>query len=116
MTIRRRPRRRHIFAALIALAAAGIIVSPTAGAPSAPAAGGCATVNTVQRENCLSGSTGWKAQNPLAASNGGIEGFAIPPSVDAGQSVNLKINTAAGVPYHIDVYRMGWYGAAQGRL
>src|SRR5262249_11990692 len=43
-------------------------------------------------------------------------GFATATSVNAGGSVDLKISTASGAPYRIEVYRSGYYGGAQARL
>ena len=68
-------------------------------------------------ENCFPGTTAWKTTGAAAASNGGIEGFATDTSVNAGGSVDLKVNTARpNVPYHVEIYRTGSYGGTQGRL
>ncbi len=49
-----------------------------------------------------------------------IEGFTTDFSVDQGETVSFKINvdTAAGtdVPYHVEIYRMGYYGGAGATL
>ena len=44
-----------------------------------------------------------------------LQGFATDISVDHGQTVSFKINDAARVSYHIDIYRMGYYGGAGAR-
>jgi hypothetical protein len=45
-----------------------------------------------------------------------IQGFATDISANAGQTVNFKINDTAAAPYHIDIYRMGYYGGNGARL
>jgi hypothetical protein len=95
---------------------AGVPSSASRVAGASPAAASCSTGNAIAVENCFPGSTAWKVDPGSQASNLGIEGFATKPSIDAGQSVDLKINTGNGVPYRLEVYRTGWYGGSQGRL
>src|SRR4051812_24874158 len=91
--------------------------SPTSLPVSAtPHAASCSTGNRIRVENCFPGSTGWKVTETSDADHDGIEGFTTATSVAAGGAVDLKINTAADVAYHVDVYRTGWYGGDQGRL
>ena len=52
----------------------------------------------------------WGINGPTSA----IEGFATDISVDQGQTVSFKVNTVAS-SYHIDIYRMGYYGGAGAR-
>jgi hypothetical protein len=78
-------------------------------------AAGCGDGNPVAAENCLPGTTGWKASGSNAATDG-IEGFATRASIEAGEPVDLKVKTAPGVSYRIEIYRSGWYGGTQGRL
>lgn len=79
-------------------------------------AASCDDPNPVAAENCQPGTTDWKQVDGAPPGLGGIEGFASETSVEAGQPVDLKINTQPGVPYKIEVYRSGWYGGTQGRL
>ena len=58
----------------------------------------------------------WKVTNREQAVNGGIEGYATSTSVNPGGSLDLKINADNGAPYHVDIYRSGYYGGSQGRL
>lgn len=76
----------------------------------------CASGSALRVENCTPGTSTWKLTGAGTAYSGGIEGFATATSVDAGSSIGLKVNTVAGKPYHVEVYRMGWYGGAHGRL
>jgi hypothetical protein len=44
-----------------------------------------------------------------------IQGFATQASVDPGQTVYFKIKTPS-TAYHLDIYRVGWYGGDGARL
>jgi len=76
----------------------------------------CSTGNAVRVENCFPGTTAWKLTSPERAYTGGIEGFSSATSVNAGSSVDLKVNADDNVPYHMEIYRMGWYGGSHARL
>jgi hypothetical protein len=45
-----------------------------------------------------------------------IQGFATDISVDHGQTVSFKVNDTARAPYHIDIYRIGYYGGMGARM
>lgn len=94
---------------------AGVESSSSRAVSAAPASPSCTTGNAIARENCLPGDTGWKIGRPGQVAAGGIEGFVTQTSVAAGSSVDVKVNVANNAPYHIDVYRTGWYGGTQGR-
>lgn len=81
-----------------------------------PRAVSCSSGNEIVRENCFPGSSSYPLQNPTRAYDGGIEGYAAQTSVDQGSSIALKVNTGDGVPYHVEIYRTGWYGGTRGRL
>jgi hypothetical protein len=100
-----------------AVESVGVAASPASTPVRVTAqAAGCSESNPVAAENCLTGTTNWKASGSNAASDG-IEGFATRTSVEAGESVDLKIKTAQdGAQYRIEIYRSGWYGGTQGRL
>jgi Domain of unknown function (DUF4082)/Bacterial Ig-like domain len=82
---------------------------------AAPVPRGTSSGNAIAVENSFPGSTAWKMQG-AAQPPTGIEGFATATSINAGDRVDLKINTADGAPYHIEIYRAGYYGGAQARL
>jgi hypothetical protein len=44
-----------------------------------------------------------------------LQGFATDLSVDQGQTVDFKINSAAVADYRLDIYRMGFYAGAGSR-
>ena len=55
-----------------------------------------------------------------APSSDQIEGFATDISVNHGERIDFKINVNAtpgeDVPYHIEIYRLGYYGGDGARL
>jgi hypothetical protein len=87
---------------------------------SAVAFGQCsAPANPIVAENCLSGSpqSEWDISGNWSEPSSGdptIQGFSDNISVDAGQTINFKINTDAAA-YTIDIYRMGYYGGSGAR-
>ncbi len=76
----------------------------------------CSGANAVVAENCFAGTEAWHTVDSGPASANGIEGFANQSSIEAGQSVALKINTGGAATYDIEIYRTGDYGGDQGRL
>src|SRR5207245_3999323 len=74
---------------------------------------GWAEVNPIQAENALPGSGGW--QVPRAAEHA-IDGYTGEVSDAPGQSLDLHVSTAPAAPYRVEIYRLGWYGGAGGRL
>jgi hypothetical protein len=69
--------------------------------------------NPIQRENARPGTTEWQLTNPAVLQE--IEGYASLTSVEKGRPIHLYVNTQDD-SYRMDVYRMGWYGGAGGRL
>lgn len=82
---------------------------------STSSGGSCATaVNPIVCENQQPGTP--SSQWDVSAGEGTtIQGFADPFSVNVGQSVNFKIQSAAA-SYQVDIYRMGYYGGDGARL
>ena len=58
-------------------------------------------------------SHGWEDPE---ASGPAIEGYASEPSVLPGQVIHFHVSTEPAAVYEIQVYRLGWYGGAGGRL
>jgi hypothetical protein len=81
-----------------------------------PVARSCSSGNAVVLENCYAGTGTWQVGFTPTVATGGIEGFATAQSINHGESVGLKVNTAAGVSYSAYVYRSGYYGGTGGRL
>jgi hypothetical protein len=81
-----------------------------------PVPRGCSTGNPIALENCYPGSTDWLLASTPTVAAGGIEGFATATSINLGESIGLKVNTAAGVSYDTEIYRSGYYGGSGARL
>lgn len=69
--------------------------------------------NPTANENTQLGSIGWALLKP--ALNGEIEGYASQTSVNQGGSIDLHVRTSAP-SFNVQIYRMGYYGGAGGRL
>jgi hypothetical protein len=73
-----------------------------------------APANPIEAENCLPGTSPsqWYI---IGAGSANIQGFTTDASANAGQTVFFKISTNA-TSYHIDIYRIGYYGGSGARL
>jgi hypothetical protein len=76
--------------------------------------------NPVQRENAKTDgvSAQWRIDGASHAVGGEIAGYAMATSVNRGGVIDLHVNVAdvAGDPnFHVDVYRMGFYGGVGAR-
>jgi hypothetical protein len=69
---------------------------------------------TVAQENQLSG-TPQSVWDISGAGDTTLQGFSTDISVNQGQTVSFKIDDKAAAPYHLDIYRMGYYGGAGAR-
>ena len=67
--------------------------------------------NPIVCENQLPGDTGWEI---AGSGDTSIQGFAADISIQAGQTVDFKINTGAS-SYRLDIYRLGYYGGSGAR-
>ncbi|MBV9254205.1 MAG: hypothetical protein JO054_08250 [Actinobacteria bacterium] len=65
------------------------------------------------KENARPGTTAWRIEGEQK--RGDLEGFADKVSAVQGESVDLYVSTVAP-NWHVDAYRMGYYGGAGGRL
>ena len=74
---------------------------------------GAVGANPITIENAKPGTSDWFPNNP--AQNREIEGFADLTSVAPGGAIRFYVNTTSKT-YRIDIYRLGWYGGAGGRL
>jgi hypothetical protein len=71
------------------------------------------TAAWVVAENDKPGTRDWVLSKP--STHHEIEGFADHVSIDEGASVNLYVSTTAP-SFHVEAFRMGYYGGSQGRL
>jgi hypothetical protein len=86
--------------------AAVLVFSPLAKAQN------CApSVNPIVCENSQPGNTGWDVSG---SGDPTIQGFATDISVNIGGTIYFKVSTPAS-NYHIDIYRIGYYGGAGAR-
>ncbi|HEU5374093.1 MAG TPA: N,N-dimethylformamidase beta subunit family domain-containing protein, partial [Ktedonobacteraceae bacterium] len=75
-----------------------------------------ATETPIAAENKQPGTTNWLIPDAQAASIQ-IQAYASATSVSAGQTLTFYVSTEqAGMTYSVEVYRLGWYGGAGGRL
>jgi hypothetical protein len=76
--------------------------------------------NAIVLENRHEGSDLWRLQRPgyLVAddTNRQIKGYASASSVNKGQSITFLVTVNPPQDFAIDIFRMGWYGGAGGRL
>ncbi|HEX5927479.1 MAG TPA: N,N-dimethylformamidase beta subunit family domain-containing protein, partial [Baekduia sp.] len=110
-TIGARPASRWRARAVIQLAllAAGLAAAPGAQAACTPPPG----ANAIVVENCKDGTPRSDWDVP-ASGDAGLQGFATDISVNRGSSVQFKID-ATTTAYHLDIYRMGYYGGLGAR-
>lgn len=72
--------------------------------------------NPIQAENALPGTTAWRIPEALAAKTE-IQGYAGAESAAPGQTLTFYISVQyPHDSYTVDIYRLGWYGGAGGRL
>ena len=70
----------------------------------------------VARESALAGDDGWRIDGQPAL-KGEIAAYCDHASVQRGETIGLHVSTKLeGARFDADVYRMGWYGGAGGRL
>src|SRR4051812_50171682 len=71
-----------------------------------------AAAATIAAENQRPGTANWEITQPALHQE--IEGYASRTSIDAGEAIDLLVNTRAP-RYVVDVFRMGWYGGGGAR-
>jgi hypothetical protein len=71
--------------------------------------------NAIVLENQKIGTTNWQIGSTFATNNE-IAGYGDASSINKGQALNLKVSLAQAGKYDIDVYRLGYYAGAGGRL
>jgi YD repeat-containing protein len=105
---------RHLRRALLGVAAIALMAILLGAPASASAAVPCPNpVPVLHENNCMgAGTTAWRMSDYSES----IAAFADQPSVNLGQSVQLKIGRGGGGSANVAVYRMGYYGGAGGRL
>ena len=75
-----------------------------------------ASRNVIAAENAQPGTISWMIPTRKAATTQ-IQAYASATSVQAGQKLSFYVSTQVqGIPYSINIYRLGWYGGNGGRL
>lgn len=109
--LRELPRRTYLKLGSTALAGTALSSSVS----SAASRGG-----SIVAENRRSGDAGWRpteeANTRPEAVDHLIEGYTREPSIEPGGTVEFRVSTADAESYRIDIYRLGWYDGAGGRL
>ena len=72
--------------------------------------------NPIVVENQNPGSTNWNLNNSGSDAVGQIKGYASAVSINKGESITFFVSVNSAQTFTIDVYRLGWYGGAGGRL
>ena len=72
--------------------------------------------NPIVVENQNPGSTNWNLNNTGSDAVGQIKGYASAVSINKGESITFFVSVNPAQTFTIDVYRLGWYGGAGGRL
>jgi hypothetical protein len=78
--------------------------------------------NPIVIENQLPGTDAWRIGLPGSGSlvaddaAGQIKGYASATSVDRGDQISFFVSVNPAQSYTVEVYRLGWYGGAGGRL
>ncbi len=70
-------------------------------------------MNAIVLENQKTGTTAWKITSRSTVE---IAGYAAATSVNKGESLPIKVSLGQAGNYTLDVYRLGYYGGAGGRL
>jgi hypothetical protein len=70
--------------------------------------------NAIVLENQLAG-TPQSTWDVTGAGDTTLQGYATDISVNQGQTVSFKIDDKSGAAYHLDIYRMGYYGGMGAR-
>ncbi|MGZ4710265.1 MAG: N,N-dimethylformamidase beta subunit family domain-containing protein, partial [Acidimicrobiales bacterium] len=94
---------------LVALAAPSASAAPATSAAPAGLAAGPAT-NEIQAENLLPGNpeSEWQV---TGSGDPTIQGYTTDISTNRGGTVSFKVDLDSTTPeFHIDIYRLGWYG------
>jgi hypothetical protein len=86
-------------------------VPPTTTAPLVPA--DALHAEWVAEENAKPGTSDWQITGVGEA--GAIEGYASAVSAQQGETMTIHVSTRAQ-SFHVEAYRMGWYGGTGGRL
>lgn len=102
------------------IAASGVAIATSATAQAPDAQAKPAAANPIVVENAKPGSLDWQLTR-IRVDGGGsrspwIEGYCSKQSVKAGQSIDIMVSTNPARSFHIEIFRMGYYGGRGARL
>ncbi|HYG69309.1 MAG TPA: N,N-dimethylformamidase beta subunit family domain-containing protein, partial [Anaeromyxobacteraceae bacterium] len=98
----------------VALAGACLVAAGFAACAPPASAQVEGTTNPIALENQRPGDSGWRLR--WAAAPGELEAYAGAASVAAGEAIAIHVRADAERAARWRLYRMGWYGGAEGRL
>lgn len=107
---------RRGFRVIVAMLIAAAVSSSTTASAQARRTLAAATsdlTNPVVRENLHPGTRAWAMAHAPAPE---IEGYASEVSLVPGGQLHLHVSMRPAGRYRVEVYRLGWYGGAGGRL
>lgn len=121
------PTRRDVLSAISTLGVAAMLpgVLPGCSAPDGPAGSPAAVTkrrsDLIREENEKPGTKDWVLKKPaidraIKHRCPWIEGYFSRASVRAGETITLHVSTNPESKFSVDLYRMGYYGGAGGRL
>jgi hypothetical protein len=90
--------------AAIAVCAAGVFLPASVASESA--------ANPIQSENSRPGTRAWQTPDGDGVA---IDGYASEVSALPGDTLHFHVGTRPAAPYHVEIYRLGWYGGAGAR-
>jgi hypothetical protein len=96
----------------------GLLMARGSGPVEAQTSGRDATL--IQRENAQTGATDWQLTRVRLDDLHGfrcrwIEGYCSKQSVKAGDSIDIMVSTDPPLPFHIEIFRMGYYAGRGAR-
>jgi hypothetical protein len=89
------------------------LLSTAAGTPAAGNAGAATGPGWIARENALPGDPGWRLVQPARPAQ--LAAYASHASAAAGEEVRVHARADGARTLTWALYRMGWYGGAEGR-
>src|SRR5690348_8596953 len=84
-------------------ASAGVESTNSLAVQAKPVGQSCTTGNPIVLENCFPGNTPWNVRNTAQVSSGGIEGYATSQSINRGDSLPIKVNSANGTTFNVEI-------------
>lgn len=96
------------------------LLATVAGSVAVPLIAAGPTTNPIVAENARPGTRDWqltytRVDPKTQYRSRMIEGYASRTSVKPGETIDFFVSTDPATPFHIDIYRLGYYGGKGGR-